>query len=77
MLTNSVDIIGRADPNSQVVKPKKAKSAYLCFASELMASKPEGEAVTVAMKRAGNEWQKLSDEQKKKYEAMHEADVKR
>lgn len=63
----------------QCVVPKKPLSAYLFYTTENVNQLKEKEGCThpEAMKKCGELWNKLSDEDKKKYNDKHDEDVKR
>jgi hypothetical protein len=61
------------------VKPTRALSAYIFFSNEMIPKLKESEGIThqQAMGRAGEEWKKLDDKAREKYEKLHEQDQKR
>lgn len=61
------------------VVPKKPLSAYLFYTTENVNSLKEKEGCThpEAMKKCGELWNKLSEDEKKKYEQKHDKDVLR
>jgi len=58
------------------VVPKKPLSAYLFYTTENVNKLKEKEGCThpEAMKKCGELWNKLNDEEKKTYNAKHDAD---
>ena len=65
------------DPS--ILKPTRAISAYIYFSNEMVPKFKQEKGIShkEAMKETGDLWKTLSDEQKKKYDDMHEADVER
>ena len=62
------------------VVPKRPISAYLAFTTDMVNKLKEKEKIekhTDAMKRCGEIWSKYSDKEKKKYNDLHDKDVKR
>jgi len=60
-------------------KPHRAPSAYIFFNTATVKRLKEEEGVphADAFKKAGEIWHKLSADEKKKYDAMHDKEVKR
>ncbi|PAV64448.1 hypothetical protein WR25_07035 [Diploscapter pachys] len=62
------------DPNA----PKRASTAYMLWFNENRSSiKKDGDAVADTAKRAGEMWKKMSDDEKKPYEAKAKGDKER
>jgi hypothetical protein len=61
------------------VKPTRALSSYIFFANEMIPKlkSEEGIAHKDAMIKTGKLWGELSDDEKKKYNDMHDEDQKR
>lgn len=69
----------RPDTDYEPLKPKKATSAYMFFATEYSAilRNEKNYSVVDAIKGAGVAWNNLKDTDKAKYEAMSKADQER
>lgn len=67
----------KEDPN--VVKPTRAISSYIFFSNETIPKLKEEKKIAHkdAMGEAGKIWNKMSDDEKKPFDKMHEEDVKR
>jgi hypothetical protein len=61
------------------MKPSRALSAYIYYSNEWVPKikKDEGLDHRAAMSRAGELWNTMKDEDKKKYNDLHDKDVKR
>lgn len=69
----------KAEKEEDVGKPTRALSAYIYFSNETVPKlkQEEGIAHKDAMGKAGQIWNTLTEDKKKKFEELHEADVKR
>ncbi len=70
---------GKKEEEYLGVKPTKALGSYIFFSNENVPKIKADEGVDhrTAMKRAGEIWGGLSADAKKKYEDMHDKDLKR
>eukprot|EP00347_Sterkiella_histriomuscorum_P007433 403348940 len=67
------------EDDEPVMKPTRAISGYIFFSNEMVPKIKVDEGIPhkQAMSRAGEIWKGYSDEEKKKYEKMHEKDQER
>ena len=67
-----------AAKEDKVGKPTRPVNAYLYFSNEIIPKIKAEDGVDhrTAMSRAGERWNKMSDDQKKKYEDMKDAAMK-
>jgi structure-specific recognition protein 1 len=69
----------KAEKEEDVGKPTRALSAYIYFSNETVPKlkQDEGIAHKDAMGKAGQIWNTLTDDKKKKFDELHDADVQR
>ena len=69
----------KKEEEEHVTKPTRALSSYIFYSSAIIPKLKQDEGISHkdAMAKAGMLWNKLSDEEKKVYNKMHDEDVLR